>query len=295
MKSIKVNLTPKIKRLEIPMKKPTSNTFTGGYRSVFKGRGMEFDRYRIYAETDDARMIDWKASLRSKQTLVRIYEEERNINIFFLFDVSSSMCFGSTPKLKCEYAAELIASVAFAVTQSGDAIGMAMFTDHIVERLPPMAGRKQFFNIKRLLEDPKLYGGNYDLQKALEFTMEFLPPGTLLIIVSDFIGLKSNWEHYLRIVSNRFDVIGCMISDPRDREIPKGVGEVLIEDPYSGDKMVIGSKKLRIQYEREMERYTESIRNAFLQVNGFFGVIKTEEPMVKQAISFFRKRELEWT
>jgi len=294
MKSINVDLTPKIKRLELPTKKPTATSFTGGYRSVFKGKGMEFDRYRKYVEGDDSHIIDWKASLRAKQTLVKVYEEERNLNVFFLFDVSNSMLFGSTHKLKCEFAAEAIASTAFAVIQAGDAVGIALITDRIAEKVPPMAGKKQFYTIQRKLSDAKLYGGRFDFKKGLHFAIDYLPKGSMVVIVSDFIGLDPGWEHYLKVAAGRFEVVGMMIQDPRDREIPK-VGEVLVEDPYSGEKMVIGSKKLRIQYERDVEVHTSSIRAAFEQVNGFFGVIRTENNMLKEVTSFFRKREQQWT
>ena len=136
MKEIKLNLKPLIKELDTQLKKGLSHEpMAGDYRSVFKGRGLEFEGYRDYNPEDDATMIDWKATLRAKRLVVRELREERNLSVLFLFDVSNSMLYASTEKLKCEYAAELIATLSYAIREVGDAVGLVMFNDKIPEKI----------------------------------------------------------------------------------------------------------------------------------------------------------------
>ena len=154
-----IDLTPRIRRLEIFTRRIMRTKFISGYLSAFKGKGLEFEDYREYTTNDDARLIDWKASVRSNKLLVKEFVEERNLNVFFLIDVSSSMVFGSTRKLKNEYTAELAASMCYAILMAGDSVGFALFADRIVDKVKPDIGMKQFFTFSRALVNPKSYGG----------------------------------------------------------------------------------------------------------------------------------------
>src|SRR3989344_534398 len=211
-RKLKIDLTKNIKKLEITTRKLVGSGLVGSYKSAFKGRGLEFTNYRDYTQNDDASAIDWKASVRTGKLLIKQYEEERKIDVFFLIDVSSSMVFGSTDKLKNEYAAELAASLAFTTLEAGDEVGFALFNDQIQVVSNPLSGKKQFFKLAKVLSDPRNYGGNYDLNNSVKFLLAFLPPGTLLIIISDFIGLKGDWTHYLRTASGKFDIVAIMIT-----------------------------------------------------------------------------------
>ncbi len=291
MDELKVNLVPVLKKLSVYTKGSSISSLTGGYRSIFKGRGLEFDHYREYNVMDDAHFIDWKASLKVQEPLVKVFSEERNIDVFFLFDVSESMLFGSTEKLKCEYAIELISSLSYAVLQAEDNIGLAMFNDKIVKITPPSHGNQQYYRIKKLLTNPDLYGGKFDLNQAIRFVGSYQRRGGILIIISDFIGLGESWDRFLKISSRKFDVIGMMIRDPRDDELPKYVGEVAIEDPYSNQRLIIDTTKDAKNYKEYNEKKRDEIRKAFNNMGADLLEIKTDAPFTQQVMGFFENRE----
>src|SRR3989338_7011118 len=143
-KELKLDLSEGIKRLKILTNRIINTRFIGGYKSVFKGKGLEFEDYRPYTTHDDASTIDWKASVKSNQLLVREFVEERNLNTFFLIDVSSSMVYGSIDKLKVEYAAEVAAALSYVILNSGDSMGFALFNDKIVKNVLPAQGVVQY-------------------------------------------------------------------------------------------------------------------------------------------------------
>jgi uncharacterized protein (DUF58 family) len=249
MKELNLNLKPLIKRLEMHTKKGVVGILSGSYRSRFKGKGLDFEGYRTYDTNDDASNIDWKATLRSQDILVKVLTEERNVNIIFLIDVSSSMSFTSVEKLKNEYAAELVASMAFAATRVGDSVGLAMFTDKIVKFLPPNMGSRQYFMIISSLSNPELYDGKFDFKKVMEQINSSFKKGAILIIVSDFIGLGEGWEKYLKAASEKFEIIGIMVRDPRDYEMPDDVGQIIVSDPYSEKEILIDTSEIKQKYE----------------------------------------------
>src|SRR3989339_542148 len=216
---LKVDLGIGLKGLEIFTKGMVNTNFLGNYKSVFKGKGLEFADYRPYMPDDDASLIDWKASVRANQFLIREFIEERNLNVFFLIDVSNSMILSSIPKLKCEYAAELVSCLSYAMLTAGDNIGYALFNDSIVKEMPPTGGLKQFYTFLDILTDPKMYSGNYDIKKAIKFLIERIKERTLVFIISDFIGAQQGWEKDLEIAANKFDLIGIMVRDPIDKAI----------------------------------------------------------------------------
>ena len=291
MKEIKLELRPLIKRLEIFTKRGAMGQFTGEYKSMFKGRGLEFEEYRPYdSGHDDASHIDWKASLRAGETLVKVLVEERNINVFFLFDVSNSMLSSSTPKLKCEYAAELIASLSFAVLRAQDSIGIAMFSDDIVYTLPPSIGAKQYFLITKALTNPQFYGGGFDLEKALRYVIGYLKRDSLLFIISDFLGLHGNWKKFLEVVAGKYDVLGFMIRDPIDNEMPHNVGQVVVSDPFSHQDLLLDPDIVRDSYAFETKRQREFIKSAFTGMDLDIVELVTDKEFVTPMMSLFEMR-----
>src|SRR4030042_7182109 len=155
VKELRLNLKPLIKKLEVGLKRgQTEETLTSSFKSVFKGRGLEFEGFRVYTADDDAKEIDWKASLRAQELLIRVLTEERNIHVFFLLDVSDSMIFSSTDKLKCEYASEFIATIGYGVIEGGDSVGLCMFNDKVVQLIPGNIGMNQFYKVTKNLSDP---------------------------------------------------------------------------------------------------------------------------------------------
>ncbi|MBU0980297.1 MAG: DUF58 domain-containing protein [Nanoarchaeota archaeon] len=294
MKQIKVDFAPLVKQLEIQAKKNIIiSGMTGQYRSVFKGRGMEFEGYRKYDQSDDARMIDWKASLRSKQPVVRELIEERQLETLFVFDVSSSMLFASTEKLKCEYAAELIATMGFAIIQGGDAAGLLMFSDHKVFQVNMATGPRQYYLMTRALENPKLYEGEYDLDRMLDHLIHFTRRNTTIVMVSDFIGVKGDWRGKLKIAARKFDLIGIMIRDPRDITMPE-VGQVVISDPYTSKEMVIDTKRLKDHYADAAKKQIEEVQAAFKEAGADLLFLVSDQGFIKPMREFFMWRRAKW-
>lgn len=288
VKELQLSLKPLIKKFELFMKKNTMGDLTGGYVTSIKGRGLEFEGFRPYSINDDASQIDWKATLRAQETLVKKFIEERNLNAFFLFDVSNSMLFASTDKLKAEYAAELIASLSFAILQAGDYAGLAMLNDRIVKVVPMMMGTRHYYVVIKQLSNPQLYGGDFDFGFGLKFLVDYLQKRSLVVIVSDFIGLKGDWEGYLSIASHKFDLMPIMIRDPNDLIMPN-VGQVVIKDPYSDEQIVIDTGAVKDEFERNAREQVQRLRDMFKARQIPMLELFTNQPFVNPVINFFKQ------
>lgn len=294
MAKLKVDLEIGLKRLEIFTKGLVNTGFLGNYRSVFKGKGLEFADYRAYMPDDDASLIDWKATVRANQFLVKEFVEERNINVFFLIDVSNSMILSSIPKLKCEYAAEFVSCLSYAMLKSGDNVGYALFSDDIIKEAPPSGGLKQFYIFSEILTDPKMYGGNNNIKKAINFLTEFVKERTLVFIISDFIGIELDWGKGLTLATSKFDIIGVMIRDPIDKSIPGGMGHLAIIDPYSENRTLIEPEKIKEEYAKETKRDEREIEEIFKGNNCDFLSLTTNKPFIEPLIDLFRTRVKKW-
>ena len=193
-KFFKVDIAPAIRRLETISKNLVDTKVLGGYLSVFKGRGLEFADYTNYTPEYDSRAIDWKASARTGDLLMREYIEERDVDIFFVVDSSTDMLFGSTDKLKIEYVIELIAGLSHAALEIGDKVGLTIASNSVVKKLYPDKGRKQFYVISKLLLDTNSYGGNFNFKEVAKFVLNYLRESAVVIILSDFANFKQDYE-----------------------------------------------------------------------------------------------------
>lgn len=295
MKKLKLNFKPLIKKFEMFTKKNTISELSGSYLSLLKGKGMDFEGYRVYSESDDARDIDWKASLRSPNMLVRILTEERNVKVFFLFDVSDSMLCSSIDKLKCEYAAEIIASLSFAILRAGDSVGLAMFSDKVVKNLPPKNGSKHYYDIISTLSSPNLYGGKFNLSNVLKFLNSCLQRNSVVIIISDFIGLDDSWKRHLKIASKKFNfLLTLIIRDPIDNKFPNDPGQVVLEDPFLQNKMLIDPARVSKSYESKSKDIKEKVRLELSKVRCATLELITDKPFEKPLINFLIKSKEKW-
>jgi uncharacterized protein (DUF58 family) len=291
VKELNLDLTPRTKNVKLKARIDVLNkVLEGNWNTVFKGQGLEFAGYRQYSFSDDASKIDWAASLRAHETLVRELEEYRNFNVFFLVDVSNSMLFSSTGKLKAEYAAEVTYSLAHALMNTGDAIGLGMFNDSFVTRITPSLGRGVFYRMTKELMNPNNYGGGHNIEKAFQYLPSFLQDRSVVIIISDFIGLKEGWHRYLQILAGKYDVIGIMVRDPRDIEMPDIGAQYLVEDPYSDKKMYIDSKQYSKIYSEFVKKEEASIRSGFERAKQGFVSLRTDEEFHEALMTYFRKR-----
>ncbi|MCX6710275.1 MAG: DUF58 domain-containing protein [Candidatus Woesearchaeota archaeon] len=291
MYELKLNFKPLLKQLEIYTKREAHGALSGSYLSKIKGRGLEFDSFREYNPNDDASRIDWKASIRAQHTLVRDFREERNVEVVFILDVSSSMCYGSIDKSKAEYAAELVAALSFAILRAGDSIGLIMFSSKVVKEIPSMSGLQQYYNILKTLGNPTLYEGGFDFENVIMHAMGKLKKGAVIIFISDFIGLKPGWETSIRTAMKKFDVIALMIRDPLDNELPSGIGRVAISDPFTENNVLFDSDKIKEKYSGINRDFIKSVNNSFMNSGGGFIMLSTEKPFTNDITRFFIRRQ----
>src|SRR3989344_2418221 len=269
MAKLKIDTARQIHGLNILTKGLVRGGFLGNYRSVFKGKGLEFESFRDYHPGDDSSLIDWETSKRVGKLLVKEFVEERNMDVFFLVDISSNMLVSSTKKLKSEYIAELVSTIALSVLSIGDNIGFALLSNSIVKEVPLSKKMSQFHILTNYLVNPEHYGGFFNLNAGLLYIMNHIKKDALIFIVSDFIS-PFGWEENLKFVCKKFDVIGIMVRDPRDLTLPDTGGEVALADPYTKEKIIIDPRKIKKEYEMEVKKQTEYIKGQFLDTNSDF-------------------------
>jgi uncharacterized protein (DUF58 family) len=294
IRKIDAQLIPRIRRLDVYARQSALSQFIeGNWTTTIKGQGMEFAGYRSYTFGDDASMIDWKATLRSKSLLVKEYEQEKSINVYFLMDVSNSMLFTSTKKLKAEHAAEIVSSMAYAILRSGDGVGLSMFTDKLNTIRRINMGNKMHRLIVKDLSNVNNYGGNFSFENVAKSTVALLKGNAVVVIISDFIGLKEGWHRYLKMLNNNFEVIGIMIRDPRDRELPRDAGQFFIEDPYTGEKLYIDTAVYADAYKKYVEKEEQEIEKHFKAANAdLLKIMTSKKDYYVDLIKFFKRRAL---
>jgi uncharacterized protein (DUF58 family) len=263
------------------------------YNVMFRGRGLEFDSYRDFSPADDAQLIDWRATLRANNLLAKRYVEERNLSIYFLVDVSNSMLFGSGNKLKAEYAAEFVVALTHLIINSGDRVGLVMFSDDIVKIIRPSASKNQFALIAKFLSDSSLYGGGFDLNNAVETVLKTVKsPYTVFIMVSDFIKTRKDSERALRLMGNRYEAISVMIRDQMDEHLPNTSYQFAVQDPYSGRQMVLDPAIAAERYRKNVIRQKGMMKQIFRKSQVDQLELMTDKPFAMSTASFLKGRAI---
>lgn len=295
LKEFKANLVPGLKEVTLKVKKNLLTTaMSGELASSLKGRGIEFEDYRDYTPTDDAGRIDWRASQRAQRTLVREYKLDINFNAFFLIDTSESMLFASTNKLKCEYSAEVVASLFNGILSSGNSVGFAMFNDGVTKMVKPMLGKKQFHLFSREISDSKNYGGKKNFKKAAHQVMSLLDRKALIFIVSDFVGIEKDLAEFIKIMSHVHEVVGVMIRDPIDITLPAVGGQFVLQDPYSDDTIYIDSKEYLHMYKQYNEKEVQVLRQVFHGCKAKLLELRTDQSYFNPLLKFLKRAGGRW-
>lgn len=256
------------------------------YQILFRGTGLEFAQLKEYIPgEDDATRIDWKASLRTGKVFIKQYEEERDLDIIVMLDVSSSMEFGTQNRIKREFAGIMAGAIVSAGIGIGDNVGFCMYADKIVKFLEPSNDETQYYRSLELIIRRENYGGKSDLDKALRFILNNVKENTILFIISDFIGTGKDWEDSIKMVSGKLnDVMGIMVRDLRDEILPKGSGNFRFRDPYSDRTIIVNMDKAKKQYEEMAKEQSDYVKTVFRRSNAGFVKIFTHEPFVKALI-----------
>jgi uncharacterized protein (DUF58 family) len=292
-RKLKLDIKDLANRLDITTKKLFKSTLAGNFMTAYRGTGLEFYGFRKYTMSDDASKIDWKASARSNDLLVREFIEERSLSVYFLLDASSTMLFGSGEKMKAQYASELVASMAFSIMHSSDSVGMGMFNKIMVKNFLPATGEKQYNNMLHSLVDLNLYGKGFEIVKPLEYCVERLPRGSLVFVVSDFIGLKGEeWIKSLSVACRKLDVTGIMVRDICDKVLPDEYSEIVLQSPDDNRKKVINPAAVKQAYEGYVKREESRIAQIFLECGGEFVALMSDEDFVNPIIKLFKRRML---
>jgi uncharacterized protein (DUF58 family) len=261
------------------------------YKSLFRAKGLEFESYRSFDPDDDATRIDWKASLRANELLVRKYIEERALDIYFVIDSSSNMLFGSGKKLKAEYIAEISIALSHLIFYSDDNPGLVMFKEKVSQFIKPSRGRNQLQIFAKFLLDSGSYGGAFDLKNALEYLLRKLKsPFSVVILISDFIHLKKGFERDLKILTSKFETIAFMIRDELDDELPKTDYQIILQDPNSDRQLVVNPSVTAGRYKQNAARQKMAVKELMKQSGVDILELNTKDSFVIPLISFLKSR-----
>ena len=291
MNKLNADLTPKINKLKMTTtRRPPSFSLSGETKSGFKGEGTEFTDFREYQPSDDATQIDWKATLRANKVLVKEFSEEKRLTIFFLIDISASMLFGSTEKLKNEYTIELVNSLAHGIVNVGDNVGFILFNDKIVKKLPPTNEKGKIHNLMEYMLDPKIYKGSFDLGNTLKYANSFIPKNCIVIIISDFLGLKGEWKKQFELAGRKFDLAAILLRDPRDKKLENTAQQFVISDPFSGKKLLLDPNKIKDEYNEYVKQNERNLKKIFEKRKCQFIDLTTDQSYVGPVIKFTKRR-----
>lgn len=284
------DILKRVRKIEIKTKRLSQNIFAGQYHSAFKGRGMTFSEVREYQYGDDVRDIDWNVTARFHHPFIKVYEEERELTVMLLVDVSASLDFGTAHQLKRDMVTEIAATIAFSTIQNNDKIGVLFFTNRIEKYIPPKKGRKHILHIIKELLEFRPENKQTDLGHAVEFLTRMMKRQCTAFVLSDFY-VRNAFERPLMIANTKHDVMAIQVYDKRSRELPD-VGIIKVKDAETGQEMYIdtGSKQTRLEHSRYWARRQQDMVNTFAKCNVDWISVATHEDYVKSMLKLFAKR-----
>ena len=283
-------LLKKVRRIEIKTRGLSRNIFAGQYHSAFKGRGMAFSEVREYQYGDDIRDIDWNVTARYVRPYVKVFEEERELTVMLLIDVSGSRDFGSVNVMKKEVITEIAATLAFSAIQNNDKIGVVFFSDKIEKFIPPQNGKKHILYVIRELIDFQPDKKQTNIAQALKYLTNAIKKRCTAFLISDFID-KDGFKDALTIANRKHDVVAIQVYDRRETELP-AVGLMKIKDAETGQERWIDSSSARVRaaYKEWWDRRQAAMSDSFKKCRVDSVSIRTEDDYVKALIALFDKR-----
>lgn len=282
-------LIKKVRRIELKTKGLSNQIFSGEYHSAFKGRGMAFSEVREYSVGDEVRTIDWNVTARLGTPYIKIFEEERELTVILVVDVSASDSFGSVEQLKKSVITEICAVLAFSAITNNDKIGVIFFSDKIEKFIPPKKGKSHILRIIRELLDFKPENHGTDISMALRYLNNVVKKRSIAFLISDF--LDSDYETSLKLANKKHDLVALNIYDRRENEMPK-IGRVLFSDPETGEMNWVNtnSRKLRQDYAERAQKRQAHIKDACKRAGVDVAHIATNESYIKPLRNLFSKR-----
>lgn len=283
------DLLKKVRKIEIKTRRLSDHIFSGEYHTSFKGRGMTFSEVRPYQYGDDIRAIDWNVTARYNEAHVKVFEEERELTMMLMVDISGSESFGTKNQFKKDIIIEIAATMAFSATQNNDKIGLILFSDQIELYIPPKKGRSHVLRIIRELIEfqPKSY--KTDVSQALKFLSGTQKKKAIVFIISDF--MSDEYEHTLKIASKKHDITGIRVYDIREEKMPN-LGMVSMLDAETGQTQLIntGSKSVRLNYEKYYQDKVRYFKETFSKSGSGVVNIRVDESYVTKLLGYFKSR-----
>ncbi|PIF06105.1 MAG: DUF58 domain-containing protein [Draconibacterium sp.] len=285
------DLLKKVRQIEIKTRGLSRNIFAGEYHSAFKGRGMAFSEVREYEFGDDIRNIDWNVTARYNHPYVKIFEEERELTVMLLIDVSKSREFGTVKKLKKNIITEIAAILAFSAIQNNDKTGVIFFSDKIEKFIPPKKGKSHILRIIRELIDFKPEEQGTNITETLRYLTNAIKKKCTAFIISDFMDNDTDLEMALSIANNKHDVVALKIYDKRETELPP-IGILKMKDAETGKYVVVNSssRKTRDMYKKWWQNHLAKLDLMFKRCGVDYVSINTSEDYVKSLMTLFKKR-----
>ena len=280
----------KVRRVEITTRGLVNEVFSGEYHSAFKGRGMSFAEVREYQYGDDIRSIDWNVTARAGTPFVKIFEEERELTVMLVVDVSASGDFGTSGQMKGEVAVEICALLAFSATKNNDKVGLIIFSDRIEKFVPPRKGRRHVLRVLRELFYHEPEGRGTDVALALDYLNHVVRRRAVVFLVSDF--MAPEFVRPLAVAGRRHDLVAIRMGDRREAEMPP-LGYVEFEDAETGERLLVNTsnKRFRGEWEALVTRTRADQDRAFRRSRVDVIDIQTAEPYERPLMRFFKERE----
>jgi uncharacterized protein (DUF58 family) len=282
-------LLKKVRKIEIKTRRLSDHIFGGEYHSTFKGRGMTFSEVRQYQYGDDVRNIDWNVTARTNEPHIKVFEEERELTMMLMVDVSGSELFGTEEQFKSEVVTEIAATLAFSATQNNDKIGLILFSDEVELYIPPKKGKSHVLRIIRELIEFHPKSKKTNIAEALKFLSSVMKKKAIVFVLSDFIA--DHYDHTLKIAARKHDVTGIRVYDKHEETIPN-LGMVQMLDEETGELMLVNtsSKKVRLNYGKFYQQKVDYYNDSFTKSGA--GVIdcRVDESYVKKMLGYFKRR-----
>lgn len=290
-------LLQRVRRLEIKTRQLSKSMVAGGYHSAFKGKGMSFSEVREYVIGDDVRSIDWNVSARTRDPHVKVFEEERELSVMLVVDVSASTLFGTAvapdgrAQLKQEWIAEIAAVLAFSAISNQDKVGALLFTEEVEKFIPPRKGKNHVLRIIRELLAPEVSHHGTNLEDAIRHLTNFLKKRSIVFIISDFQQNPETYQHALNLANRKHDVIGIHVFDPMEQDLP-AVGLMKVKDPESGQMTIIDTNQasFRQTYSEAFTQRLAATREVFRKSGATFTSISTSTAYLKALMNMFASR-----
>jgi len=282
-------LLKKVRKIEIKTRRLSDHIFSGEYHTSFKGRGMTFSEVRQYQYGDDIRAIDWNVTARYNEPYIKVFEEERELTMLLMVDVSGSESFGSKNQFKKEIVTEIAATLAFSATQNNDKIGLILFSDEIELYIPPKKGRSHVLRIIRELIEFEPKSKQTDVSQALKFLSGTQKKKAIVFLISDFI--TDEYEHTLKIASKKHDITGIRVYDIREEKMPN-VGMVSMLDAETGQTVLVdtSSKSVRLNYEKYYQDKVKYFKETFSKSGSGTVNTRVDESYVTKLLGYFKSR-----